>query len=41
VYYAEHPEEIERYIHEHCVAEEDTANVPKVLKPPKRNGDPL
>jgi uncharacterized protein (DUF433 family) len=41
VYDAEHPEEIERYIHEHRAAEENTANVPKVLKPSKRNGDPL
>jgi hypothetical protein len=33
VYYAEHPEEIERYIREHTVAEEDLADVPRVLKP--------
>jgi len=33
VYYAEHPEEIDRYIREHAVAEEDLADVPRVLKP--------
>lgn len=33
VYYAEHPKEIDRYIREHTVAEEDLADVPRVLKP--------
>ncbi|HYY16990.1 MAG TPA: DUF433 domain-containing protein [Gammaproteobacteria bacterium] len=32
VYYVEHPGEIERYIHEHRSAEEDTTELPKVLK---------
>jgi uncharacterized protein (DUF433 family) len=41
VYYAEHPEEIERYVHEHRAAEEDTANVPTGLKHSKWDGDPL
>ena len=39
IYYAEHAEEIEQYIHEHRMAEEDTAGVPQVLKPPE--GVPL
>ncbi len=35
VYYIEHPAEIERYIYEHRSAEEDTMQLPKVLKPSK------
>ena len=38
VYYAEHPEEIEQYIHEHTTAERDTTGVPRVLKPSGRTG---
>lgn len=36
VYYIEHPEEIERYIHEHAAAERDTTGVPQILKPSGR-----
>ena len=39
IYYAEHAEEIERYIHEHRMAEEDTAGVPQVLKPSEGDSD--
>ena len=33
IYYVEHPEEIEQYIREHVMAEQDTTDVPQVLKP--------
>jgi uncharacterized protein (DUF433 family) len=36
IYYVEHPEEIERYIHEHAAAERDTTGVPQILKPARR-----
>jgi uncharacterized protein (DUF433 family) len=36
IYYVEHPEEIERYIHEHAAAERDTTGVPQILKPSRR-----
>jgi uncharacterized protein (DUF433 family) len=41
VYYVEHPEEIERYIHEHGIAEEDTTDIPKILKPSRQDHDLL
>jgi hypothetical protein len=40
VYYAEHPEEIEGYIKEHAVAEEDTSDVPYVLRPLESGSSP-
>jgi uncharacterized protein (DUF433 family) len=40
VYYVEHPGEIERYIHEHRLAEEDTTDVPQALKPSGWDCDP-
>ena len=36
VYYIEHPEEIEQYIREHAMAEQDTTNVPQVLQPSRQ-----
>jgi len=33
VFYVEHPEEIEQYMREHALAEQDTTDVPQVLKP--------
>ena len=32
VYYVEHSEEIEQYIREHAMAEQDTTDVPQVLQ---------
>ena len=40
VYYVEHPGEIERYLHEHRLAEEDTTDLPQVLKPSAWDCDP-
>jgi uncharacterized protein (DUF433 family) len=37
IYYVEHPEEIERYIREHAMAERDTTDVPQVLTPSRRD----
>jgi uncharacterized protein (DUF433 family) len=34
IYYVEYPEEIEGYIQEHALAEQDMTGVPSVLKPP-------
>jgi uncharacterized protein (DUF433 family) len=37
VYYIEHPVEIEQYIREHAMAEQDTTDIPQVLQPSKRD----
>ena len=37
VYYVEHSEEIEQYIREHAMAEQDTMDVRQVLQPSRRD----
>jgi uncharacterized protein (DUF433 family) len=39
IYYVEHPDEIERYIYEHRIAEEEATEGPNVLIPPRQGGN--
>jgi hypothetical protein len=39
LYYVEHPDEIERYIYEHRIAEEEATEGPNVLIPPRQGGN--